>query len=97
MHRAHALFAAHRDDPDFGYRFLADEARDADAGMADRTAWRICRNDHWWIVFGKNRGRAKKAGPPVHDNLVNRSFTATGPNRFWLTDITEHATGEGRL
>ncbi|MCZ4123672.1 hypothetical protein [Streptomyces sp. H39-S7] len=45
-HRAHALFAAHRDDPSFGYRFLADEARDAGAGMADRTAWRICRNNH---------------------------------------------------
>jgi hypothetical protein len=26
---ANALFDAHRDDPEFGYRFLADEARDA--------------------------------------------------------------------
>ena len=26
-HRANALFDAHRDDPEFGYRFLADEAR----------------------------------------------------------------------
>ena len=24
-HRANALFDAHRDDPEFGYRFLADE------------------------------------------------------------------------
>ncbi|WP_226651825.1 IS3 family transposase [Streptomyces hydrogenans] len=96
-HRAQALFAAHRDDPEFGYRFLADEARDAGAGMADRTAWRICRDNQWWSVFGKKRGRAKKAGPPVHDDLVNRVFTATGPNRLWLTDITEHATGEGKL
>lgn len=87
-HRAQALFAAHRDDPEFGYRFLADEARDAGAGMADRTAWRICRDNQWWSVFGKKRGRAKKAGPAVHDD---------GPNRLWLTDITEHATGEGKL
>lgn len=28
-YRANALFDAHRDDPEFGYRFLADEARDA--------------------------------------------------------------------
>ncbi|RFC71150.1 IS3 family transposase [Streptomyces sp. AcE210] len=96
-HRANALFDAHRDDPEFGYRFLADEARDAGAVMADRTAWRICRDNRWWSVFGKKRGQAKKAGPPVHDDLVRRDFTATGPNRLWLTDITEHPTAEGKL
>ncbi|MFE1522312.1 IS3 family transposase [[Kitasatospora] papulosa] len=95
--RANALFDAHRDDPEFGYRFLADEARSAGSGMADRTAWRICRDNKWWSVFGKKRGRTKKAGPPVHDDLVRRDFTATGPNLLWLTDITEHGTGEGKL
>ncbi|WP_327340985.1 IS3 family transposase (plasmid) [Streptomyces sp. NBC_01324] len=96
-YRANALFAAHRDDPEFGYRFLADEARSTGAVMADRTAWRICRDNQWWSVFGKKRGRTRKTGPPVHDDLVNRTFTATGPNRLWLTDITEHPTGEGKL
>ncbi|MFJ5953968.1 IS3 family transposase [Streptomyces noursei] len=96
-YRANALFDAHRDDPEFGYRFLADEARGAGAGMADRTAWRICRDNRWWSVFGKKRGRSQKAGPPVHDDLVSRNFTASGPNRLWLTDITEHATDEGKL
>ncbi|MFJ9683997.1 hypothetical protein ACIRP2_39300 [Streptomyces sp. NPDC101194] len=43
--RANALFDAHREDPEFGYRFLADEARKAGSGMADRTAWRICRDN----------------------------------------------------
>ncbi|MFF2438839.1 IS3 family transposase [Streptomyces sp. NPDC058107] len=95
--RANALFDAHREDPEFGYRFLADEARSAGAGMADRTAWRICRDNNWWSVFGKKRGRTKKAGPPVHDDLVRRTFTANAPNRLWLTDITEHATSEGKL
>ncbi|MGW2922862.1 hypothetical protein ACWDBF_34025 [Streptomyces angustmyceticus] len=94
-YRANALFDAHRDDPEFGYRFLADEARGAGAGMAERTAWRICRDNRWWSVFGKKRGRGKKACPPVHDDLVSRNFTATGPNRLWLADITEHATGGG--
>ncbi|MFF0086751.1 hypothetical protein ACFYR1_44810 [Streptomyces canus] len=96
-YRANALFDAHRDDPEFGYCFLADEARGAGAVMADRTAWRICRDNRWWSVFGKKRGKAKKAGPPVHDDLVRRDFTADGPNRLWLADITEHATGEGKL
>ncbi|TFE38420.1 IS3 family transposase [Streptomyces sp. ICN441] len=96
-HRTNALFDAHRDDPEFGYRFLADEARGAGARMADRTAWRICRDNRWWSVFGKKRGKGKKAGPPVHDDLVCRDFTATGANRLWLADITEHTTGEGKL
>ncbi|MFB0633537.1 IS3 family transposase [Streptomyces sp. AB3(2024)] len=96
-YRANALFDAHREDPEFGYRFLADEARSTGAAMADRTAWRICRDNHWWSVFGKKRGRTKKAGPPVHDDLVRRDFTAAGPNRLWLADITEHATGDGKL
>ncbi|MFF3936722.1 IS3 family transposase [Streptomyces phaeofaciens] len=95
--RANALFDAHRDDPEFGYRFLADEARGAGAPMADRIAWRICRDNRWWSVFGKKRGKGTKAGPPVHDDLVRRDFTATCANRLWLADITEHATGDGKL
>ena len=34
---ANALFDAHRDDPEFGYRYLADEARDAGHAAYDRT------------------------------------------------------------
>lgn len=90
-YRANALFGAHREDPEFGCRFLADEVRSTGATMADRTAWRLSRDNRWRSVFGKKRGRGKKAGPPVHDDLVRRDFSAVGPNRLWLTDITEHA------
>ena len=38
--------------------------------MAERTAWRICSQQRWWSVFGKKRGKNGKAGPPVHDDLV---------------------------
>jgi transposase InsO family protein len=48
-------------------------------------------------VFDKQCGRGTKAGPPVHDDLVRRDFTATCANRLWLADITEYATGEGKL
>ena len=30
-------------------------------------------------------------------DLVNRHFAVTAPDRLWLTDITEHPTGEGKL
>ena len=33
----------------------------------------------------------------MHDDLVQRNFTAERPNQLWLTDITEHGTDEGNL
>ena len=52
-------------------------------------------------MFAKKPGLICRAGPPVHDDLVDRVFTATAPNVLWLTDITEyiteHWTAEGRL
>ena len=95
---ANALFDAHRDDPEFGYRFLADEARDAGFAACDRTMWRVCSANGWWSAFGRKRGKnGRKPGPPVHDDLVKRNFTAEAPNQLWLADITEHRTGEGKL
>jgi transposase InsO family protein len=97
-HRANALFDAHRDDPEFGYRFLVEEAAAAGEHMAGRTAWAICAANRWWSAFGKpRRGKAGRPGPPVHDDQVQRVFTADQPNRLWLTDITEHPTAEGKL
>jgi transposase InsO family protein len=95
---ANAVFDAHRDDPEFGYRFLADEARTAGHVVCDRTVWRVCRDHQWWSRFGKpKRNKGAKPGAPAHDDLVKRDFTATAPNRLWLTDITEHHTMEGKL
>ena len=106
-YRANALFDAHQDDPEFGHRLLADQARQEGESMTDRTAWRITSANGWWSVFGKNKGNnGKRPGPAVHDDLctvtdadgrVRHEFTADGPNQLWLTDITEHKTAEGKL
>ncbi len=57
-------------------------------------------------LHAKKRGLHRTAGPPVHDDLLKvtdkhrrpgRDFTATRPDEKWLTDITEHPTGEGKL
>lgn len=32
-----------------------------------------------------------------YKDLVDRQFVATAPDRLWVTDITEHPTGEGKL
>ena len=93
-----AIFDAHRDDPEFGYRFLADEVRLGDHDVSDRVVWRICRDFGWWSCFGKPKARkGSKPGTPAHDDLVRRDFTATAPNELWLTDITEHWTREGKI
>lgn len=52
------------------------------------------------MAFGrcsKKRGLIRKPGPTVHDDLVERDFTATAPNELWLTDITEYPTAAGKL
>ena len=98
---AHLINAArdiHGDDPAFGYRFIADEI-EAESGIAasERRVWRLCSQERIWSVFSKKRGLNRKAGPPVHDDLVERNFTATRVNELWLTDITEHWTDTGKL
>ena len=106
-YRANALFDAHKDDPEFGHRLLADEARDVGEAMADRTAWRIASANGWFSAFGKSkRGKGRRPGPPVHDDLcavideggrVRHVFAADAPNELWLVDVTEHKTAEGKL
>jgi transposase InsO family protein len=95
---ANAIFDAHRDDPEFGYRFLADEVHDAGFSAAERTVWKICADNGWWSSFGKKKSRRKRpVAAPAHEDLVQRQFRSDGPNRVWLTDLTEHRTGEGKL
>ncbi len=97
-HRMNALVDAHRDDPEFGYRYLADEALDAGWPMCRRTAWSLCAQAGLVSATQRRkRGTGKKPGPPVFDDLVERDFTADRPNQLWLTDITEHWTSEGKL
>ncbi|SNS01229.1 Integrase core domain-containing protein, partial [Blastococcus mobilis] len=48
-------------------------------------------------MFAKKPELNRISGPPVHDDLVDRQFTAPAPNFLWLTDITEDPTAEGKL
>ena len=45
----------------------------------------------------RRHGQRRRPAPPVHDDLVRRRFVADAPNRLWLTDITEHPTGDGKV
>jgi putative transposase len=87
----------HADDPTFGYRFVADELREAGHQVSERRVWRLCSQAGIFSAHAKRRGKPKRPGPPVHDDVVQRDFTAEQPNQLWLTDITEHRTDEGKL
>lgn len=93
-----SLVDAHADDPEFGYRFLADELEAAGHQVGERRVWRLCRQQRLWsTTVRKGRIGKGRPGPAVHDDLVKRNFTASRPDQVWLTDITEHPTGEGKL
>jgi putative transposase len=97
---AHLINAAvdiHHDDPEFGYRFITDELADQGITASRNRVNRLCTSQRLWSVHSRKRGLSRKPGPPVHDDLVRREFTAAEPNQLWLTDITEHPTAEGKL
>jgi transposase InsO family protein len=96
-HLINAALDIHADDPAFGYRFIADELPARGIRAGENRVARLCSAQRIWSVFAKKRGLNRKAGPPVHDDLVRRHFSATSPDATWLTDITEHATSEGKL
>jgi putative transposase len=92
-----AAIDIHHDDPEFGYRFIADELANQGVLASRNRVNRLCSSQRLWSVHSRKRGLNRKPGPPVHDDLVLRDFTADRPNELWLTDITEHPTAEGKL
>jgi putative transposase len=96
-HLINAALDIHRGDPAFGYRFIADELPARGISAGENKVARLCSQQRIWSVFSKKRGLTRKAGPPVHDDLVRRVFSAARPDELWLTDITEHNTAEGKL
>jgi putative transposase len=89
-------FDAHVDDPCFGYRFISDELEALGHVASENRVQRLCSLQRIWSVHSKKRGLNRRPGPPVHDDLVQRDFTATAINTLWLTDISEHPTAEGK-
>jgi len=98
-HVVNVIVEIHADDPEFGYRFIADELERAGHDLGERRVHRLCRQHRVWSSTTKKgrRGSPKTPGPAVHDDLVQRNFTASRVDAVWLTDITEHPTLEGKL
>jgi len=94
-HLISVLRELHADDPEGGYRVLADDLHDLGyVHLSERRVWRLCKIAGIQSVIVKRKRKYQKAGAPVGDDLVNRDFTADGLDEKWLTDITEHWTGQ---
>jgi transposase InsO family protein len=97
-HLINAALDVHADDPEFGYRLIADELIHAMGfQVGENRVQRLCSLQGISSSIIKRRGSGKKAGPAVHDDHVNRDCTADAINVKWLVDITEHWTMEGKI
>jgi len=45
----------------------------------------------------RNRGCTRAGDGEINNDLVNRAFDPTGPDRLWCMDITEHPTSNGKV
>ncbi|GAA1380756.1 hypothetical protein GCM10009613_05590 [Pseudonocardia kongjuensis] len=93
-HLINAAVDVHHDAPEFGYRFITDELERRGWTASRNRVNRLCTLQQLCSVHARRRGRHRKPGPPVHDDLVSREFTAAAPDLVWFTDITEHPTRE---
>jgi putative transposase len=63
----------------------------------EERVWRLCHQEGIASTLARAKGRGQRPGPAVHDDLVERDFTASRVDEKWFVDITEHPTGEGKL
>ncbi|WP_456795331.1 transposase [Curtobacterium sp. PvP017] len=52
---------AHRDDPTFGYRFIADDLAADGHRVSERRVWRLCSQQRLWSLHAKKRRLTRKA------------------------------------
>jgi hypothetical protein len=67
-YRADPLFEANRDDPEFGYRLLVDDAAAGGHPMAERTASAVCLSNRWWsrpATYKPPRGAGPRSRVPA--------------------------------
>ena len=101
-HLINAALDIHDGAREPGYRLIADELPGHGITAGENRVQRLCSAQRIWSLHSKKRGLNRTAGPPVHHDLLaipggGQDFTAPAPNLKWLTDITEHPTGEGKL
>ena len=96
-HLTNDIIDIHAGDPEFGYRLIADELAGRGWRVGENRVARLCREQGIASAITRSRRASTPPGPPAHDDLIERDFTAERLDAVWLTDITEHPTNEGKL
>ena len=93
-HVTNAIVDVHADDPEFGYRLIADELELAGRRVNERRVWRLCRDQRIWSTTTRKGRKAsgKTPGPAVHDDLVRREFSAPAPTSPSIRRLRESST-----
>src|SRR6476620_1626345 len=65
-HLINAAIDVNRDDPEFGYRLIADELPARGIATGENRVARLCSHQRIWSVLAKKRGLGRMAGPQVH-------------------------------
>ena len=66
-----AIIDVHVDDPEFGYRFIADELHASGHACSEHRVQRLCALQKIASsILHERRGSGKTPGPPVHDDHV---------------------------
>lgn len=82
----------------YGWRRIQAELAQSWGHRASRKLLRSIMRQHG--ICGLPRHKSRRRGELRAfggEDLVNREFSRDGPDRLWMTDITEHPTREGKL
>ena len=60
-HLVNVIRDVHEDDPEFGYRFIADELERAGHNVGERRVWRLCSEHRIWSTTTKKGRRSPQA------------------------------------
>lgn len=85
----------------YGYRKVFQDLREWNIACCPETVRRVMKENGWFSKVKRVSRRASttnsKHNDPIAPNILDRDFTATKPNKKWVTDITYVATDEGWL
>jgi hypothetical protein len=76
-----------------GYRFVADNLIRGRTHVSEGRVWRLCSPGRDLAGTQQATRHSERPERPAHDDLVQRDFTASAPNRLWSGAV---AANEGR-
>lgn len=83
----------------YGYRRVQASLNKQSVNISEKVVRRLMKQECLVAAAPKRRRYGSYLGEisPAPDNLINRDFQASAPNRKWLTDITEFQIPAGKV